>query len=176
MIDYDYGVSLCTIDQQHLEMLRCWRNDEKIWRWCRQHDLVSDAQQRAWFDRIGSDPTIKMYMVRAGGMPVGVTGLTSIDQVNRRAEFSLYIAPSNQRQGFARKALKTLLAHAFLNLNLHVVWGESFDGNPALKLFDEIGFSYEGLRRDFYFRQGQYIDAHLISIKDSEWVAKFMTS
>lgn len=160
-----------------MSYVREWRNDYAIWQWCRQNDLISDVDQNRWFERQSTDPTIKMYKITVGFkkddkphvVPVGVCGLTSIDYVNRRAEFSLYIAPQFQGNDFGDKALRCLLSHGFKNLGLHVIWGEVFAGNPALKLFENLGIKREGTRRDFYFRDGKFIDAHLISIKEDEW-------
>lgn len=164
MIDFGLGVQLRTIESEDLPKLRAWRNDPKIWRWCRQYDAISEADQKTWFEKQSTDPTIRMYVVEAGNESRGVCGLTSVDHVNRRAEFSLYIAPSHQKLGYAEKALQTLCLHGFRNLNLNCIWGESFDGNPAISLFEKLGFQKEGTRREFYFRGGRYIPAHLFSL------------
>jgi len=111
-----------------------------------------------------------VWLKTGGGSElVGVAGLTSLDWFNRRAEFSLYIDPERQRQGLGRGALAVLLAHAFTNLALEQVWGEVFDGNPALNLFAQQGFQVDGKRRGWYWKDGKAHDAHLISITRSEW-------
>lgn len=169
MIDFGFGVSLLPLDSSDMATIRAWRNHPGVWRWCRQHDMISDYDQERWFKRQAEDPSIKMYKIGTSQGPVGVCGLTSIDPVNRRAEFSIYIAPEHQRKGLARRALNTLMAHGFRNLGLHNIWGESFDGNPAQDLFRELGFKEEGRRRNFYFRDGRFIDASLFSILEHEW-------
>lgn len=172
MIDFGYGVYLKTIGSESLELLRSWRNDFHIRKWCRQNDLISEPDQKKWFDSMSSDQTVRMYLIVCSDEAsayVGVCGLTSIDLMNSRAEFSLYIAPYKTRKGMGEKGLRTLLAHAFMNLGLNSIWGESFEGNPALGLFDKIGFRREGIRRSFYFREGKFIDAHLVSLLHSEF-------
>lgn len=168
------GLNLATIDFADLDRLRAWRNDHEIWRWCRQFDLITEGEHRAWFDRQATDPTCRMYKVQrrvaSAVETVGVCGLTSIDQLNRRAEFSLYIGPEFQKQGLGRQALAILLQHGFQNLGLNVIWGESFEGNPAAKMFEKLGFQKEGTRRQFYFRDGRFIDADLYSITREEWI------
>ena len=138
-------------------------------RWCRQSDVISDVEQAAWFSRQSADPTIKMYAVTAQGGIVGVAGLTSIDRLARRAEFSLYIGPEHHGEGYGRKALVALFTKGFRDLALNLIWGESFDGNPAIRLFESLGMIREGTRRDFYFKDGRFIDAHLFSIRSTEW-------
>jgi len=110
-----------------------------------------------------------MYGIRDGNNLVGVCGLTSIDWVNRRAEFSLYIASEYQGNGYGEAALRLLVEHGFNVLNLNSIWGEAFDGNPAINMFKKVGFIEEGRRRQFYFREGKYIDAILFSLMRSEY-------
>ena len=100
---------------------------------------------------------------------VGMCGLTDIDLINRRAEFSLYIVPECWKKGYGKAALQTLFSHGFRNLNLNVIWGETFDENPAIELFKNLGMYYEGTRNEFYYRDGSYIDAHLISMSRSQF-------
>ncbi len=174
------GFDLAPVDSTDCELLRKWRNNPTIMAWTRQRHFVSDADQREWFDRQRQDPTIQMYKIvmtlAKTHRTVGVCGLTGIDNVNRRAEFSLLIGPEHQRNGYGRYGMKLLLQHAFLNLGLAQVWGESFDGNPAMKLFDELGFKRDGIRRAFYAKGGRYLDAHLFSITGDEWSASLKPS
>ena len=186
MIDFGEKVYLDTFGEFDSKIVREWRNDFSIWKWCRQNDLIPWENHKSWIESIGQNPSIKMYAVRAKGpldsgdpvVPwasddidhmVGVVGLTSIDMLSRRAEFSCYTAPRAQKQGYAKAALKTLFSHGFSNLGLNNIWGETFDGNPAAKLFESIGMKLEGTRRAFYFKKGQFIDAHLYSLLRSEW-------
>lgn len=175
---------LAPLDSSDMGMVRNWRNRYEIWRWCRQDDLISDAAQIRWFNRQSEDPTIKMYKVMIETLvqekdkepetkahAAGVCGLTSIDLKNRRAEFSLYLAPELHGKGFGKIALKTLLLHGFQNLGMNVIYGETFDSNPAARMFEKLGFRKEGTRRQFYFRDGRFIDAHLYSITSEEFHA-----
>jgi RimJ/RimL family protein N-acetyltransferase len=157
--------------QDHGEMTFRWRNDFKIWEWCRQNDLLSLKSHTAWFDKISDDPTIKMYSIKDfRNTCVGVCGLTDIDRVNQRAEFSLYIGPNYQRMGHAKAALKTLLSHGFMNQNLNVIWGETFEGNHAFEMFKSLGMTHEGCRKEFYYKGGSFIDANLVSMTKKQFM------
>lgn len=170
-----YTLGLAPLDSTDMPLVRSWRNDYRIWQWCRQNDFISDAQQSRWFDRQSSDASIKMYKVLVltpdteKAVPVGVCGFSSIDMTNRNAEFSIYIAPTLHGNGFGKQALTCLLNHGFKNLGLNVIWGEVFVGNPAIEKFRALGFVDEGVRRGFYFRDGKFVDAHLISLRAEEW-------
>lgn len=153
----------------HKEILFNWRNNPELYYWCRQNDLLDWNSHCDWFEKLGNDKSMKMYLIGNSEEPLGVCGLTDINLINQRAEFSLYIAPEFQGHGYGTKALITLISHGFSNYPLNVIWGESFSGNPAIDMFKRIGLKQEGTRRDFYFRDGKFIDAYLFSIKRNEF-------
>lgn len=169
----DLTLNLAPLDSTDCASIRAWRNDYQIWRWCRQSDFISDVEQAAWFERQAKDPSIKMYKVtrQHGGnlITVGVCGFTSINMLSRHAEFSLYIAPEFQGKGYGRTALALLLMHGFTNLGFNMIWGEVIAGNPALNIFAAMGFKGDGLRRQFYWKDGAVHDAHLISMTVGEY-------
>ena len=172
MIDYVFGVSLSTLKEENLEKYRLARNSPAIYRWCRQIGLISEIDQKNWFIRQNSDPKIQMFEINApankkSGL-VGVTGLTDIDLINGRAEFSLYIMPEFQGLGLADPALKTIFKFGFNTLNLNSIWGETFDGNIAASVFEKLGMKKDGYRREFYYKEGQYIGATIYSLLRSE--------
>jgi len=172
MIDHGYGVTLDVIpdDIEVLKKLINWRNDPNIWKYCRQADLITWQHHMNWYDNHSFNNSNHMYLIKSDREPVGVCGLTSIDLINRRAEFSCYVGCEHQRSGYAKRALKTLFRHGFEALNLHLIYGETFLGNPALAFFKSLGMVEEGVRRDFYYKSGRYIDAAIISLKRDEFV------
>lgn len=169
------------LDRLYEEMLPkmlSWRNDIRIRKWCRQNDIIDEIHHKEWYENQSKDESIRMYSIMATGATtgkkdpdvIGICGLTDIDLINQRAEFSIYVGPEFGGNNYGELALKLLCANAFDSYPLHTVWGEVFDGNPALEVFKKIGFKVDGIRRDFYFREGKFLDAHLISIKRGELI------
>lgn len=174
MIDHGFGVYFMRLEAVFGAFDRTykWRNDPRVMKWTRQCDLLCVAAHDEWFKKQACDPTLQMYAVIVPGDPpahVGVAGLTSLDLINRRAEFSLYIGPEHQDKGHGSAALMTLLSHGFQTYGLRTIWGETFAANPAAKLFEELGMKKEGSRRDHYYRDGAFIDCHLYSLLRPEW-------
>ena len=151
------------------ESARNWRNHPEIRRWCRQNSVISLQEHQDWLRRQHEDPTIKMFGIWKEAHPAGVCGFTSIDRLNRSAEFSLYIRPDFKGLGTGTLALRALCTHGFRDWGFNRIWGEVFDGNPALKTFLDVGFHQEGLLRDAYFRGGKFIDAHRIAVLAEDW-------
>jgi RimJ/RimL family protein N-acetyltransferase len=65
--------------------------------------------------------------------------------------------------------MKLLFGRGFEDLGLETIWGETFDGNKALKMFKEFGMKVEGVRRNFYYKEGGFINATLVSMTREEW-------
>lgn len=174
-------VRLERLKDSNKELYFNMRNDPTVFEWCRQYEPLSWPEHCQWYDSLKDRDDVRMYEITAFGdngamLVVGVCGLTSIDHINSRAEFSLYIGSHGRGCSYGKAALKALLRHGFDVLNLNLIWGESFDENPAMKIFKELGMQKEGSRRNFYYRNGGYIDAHLFSITRDEFHSKFGNS
>ena len=152
---------------------RAWRNAPEIYRYCRQRTPISEAEHMDWLHSLPTRKDVKMFGVRWDGEPVGVCGLTSIDHINQTAEFSLYIAPDFQRNGYGKDALLALLGVGFHDLNLNRIWGETFEFNMAANMFESIGMVKEGIHRQTYFKEGRFIDSFIYSMLRSEYDAKY---
>jgi len=173
MINYGFGVTLGPLSEDRLELYYKWRNDYLIYKWCRQYEPLTWRKHIDWFNSLPGRDDIKMWEIRDVGGPIGVCGLTDINHINSRAEFSLYTQSSSHGSGVGKKALLTLLAHGFLAINLNRIWGETFSGNPASCIFEKVGMTNEGRRIDFYYRRGRYIDALLYSIGRKDFLENY---
>lgn len=164
MTDYGFGVSLRRIDPSDAQLLYNWRNNYDIYKWCRQIGPLHLSRHLKWIEAQSQDASQAMFIISNRGMSVGVCGLTSIDLINARAEFSCYVGREHQGKGYGYKALKTLFKHGFEDLRLNRIWGETFDKNPAISMFTKLGLELEGTRKEFYYRAGSFVDCHLLSI------------
>lgn len=97
------------------------------------------------------------------GKIVGVVELHKINWIHRRADVGIQIwDSSNRNKGFGRAALSELLHMAFRRLNLNRLSAKITSNNTAsVRLFKSVGFSKEGLLREYIFTDGQYRDAEI---------------
>jgi len=62
------------------------------------------------------------------------------------------------------------LDYAFNELGLHKLCCEVLAFNtPVVKLHEKFGFKVEGILRDQYHRDGQFIDIYRLGLLASEW-------
>jgi RimJ/RimL family protein N-acetyltransferase len=176
MINYNYGVSLDTIDKA--SEARTWRNERGYNQYFRQVGLITEMQQEDWLLKIQNTETVKMYAIMInrncseyfnGDFCIGVCGLTSIDWINRKAEISCYTEDWVYEN--EKAALQTITAHGFNDLNLNRLYTETFETHTLhLKILPEIGFKEEGRLRQAYYKDGKYIDSIIHSILRSDHV------
>lgn len=169
MIDYGFGINLRRIKEDDLPKLYEWRNDPAIYKLCRQFEPLHEIGHFAWYKKQADDPSISMYIAYDAKNMLGVCGFTSIDRHNRRAEFSCYVGPEFQKNGFGRAILKTLFNHGFMAYGFNTIWGETFGDNPAAVLFEKIGLRHSGTMSEHYFRDGKFVDTKLYQAKASQW-------
>lgn len=90
MIIEKYGIKLIRLQQQHIELLRTWRNAEKISKFMEYREQITPEMQQKWFD--GLDPVRNMYfMIEYQGKLVGMIHTSHIDTEKGTGEAGLFI-------------------------------------------------------------------------------------
>ncbi len=94
------------------------------------------------------------------GKHIGNISLQQIDYVSRNAEYAIMIGDKSYwGQGIAKEASVLILAHGFGALNLHRIYCGTSSKNEAMKkLAVTLGFTEEGVRREAFFKAGEYVD------------------
>lgn len=155
--------------REHMPQCFKWRNNPEMFRWFRQPTFVNEIMQDNWFDKQATDPRIQMFAYYEKNIFVGVSGFTSIDMLNRSAELSFYIGPEYHGYGFSNRGFTELITHGFKNFGFHSLWAECFDENVVNHVLMKLGMKLDGTRRQAYFKDGRFIDAHILTILENEW-------
>lgn len=105
------------------------------------------------------------------GELIGFVALDGIEWNNARSSLAIGIGDKKHRgKGYGREAMELILQFAFTELNLHRVELNYFNYNEnAGRLYESVGFKYEGAKRDFVHRDGRYYDLILMSLLRHEW-------
>jgi len=174
-----YGklVRLRAIEREDIPTFVRWFNDPEVRQYLLMYEPMSKAKEERWFESYleRRDDLLLAIEARVGDewLHIGNVGLHKIDWKNRTAVLGIVLGEKAYwGQGFGTDATRTALAFAFGELNLHRVELEVFDFNPrAMRCYEKAGFRHEGIRRQAFFRNGRYHDAHLMAILDGEFVA-----
>ena len=102
---------------------------------------------------------------------LGTISLKNINMVDKNAEYAISLRTKAQGKGTATQATKLLLKKAFELFNLERVYLNVLTDNvKAIKLYEKIGFVYEGEFRKCLFLRGEYKDLKWYSILRDEYL------
>jgi len=125
----------------------------------------SVGEERRYIRALKRHPDAAVYVAEDDGAIVGRLSVARDPHSASRhvADLGLMVASSHRRRGIGRALLDQAVAWArdagVNKLELHVFpWNE-----PAIRLYEQFGFSREGLRRKHYRRAGEYVDAVLMA-------------
>jgi RimJ/RimL family protein N-acetyltransferase len=149
--------------------------DSEVARLTGTHTKFSLGELEGWYgSRAGHDDRLDLAIVeRATGECVGEVVLADLDTHNCSCSFR--IALFGRRffgRGFGTEASRMILGHAFDTVGLHRVDLEVYAFNPrARRVYEKVGFVYEGTKRAALCWDGEWIDAHTMAVLAPEWAA-----
>lgn len=132
---------------------------------------LSDLEEIYGRWAIAADRMVWAIVENSSARVVGESVLNDLDPGNQSCGFRIWIAGATGR-GLGTEATRLTMRHAFERCALHRVELEVYDFNPrARHVYEKVGFVHEGTRRRALRFDGDWIDAHLMSILAPEWAA-----
>ena len=107
---------------------------------------------------------------------IGNCGLHNLNFIDGRAEFGIFIGDkSNWGKGFGKDATRLILDFGFNILNLHEIYLQVFEYNPAaMKLYEQVGFKKAGAFREAKVIGGRKFDVIIMDILAEEYTSVFI--
>lgn len=111
------------------------------------------------------------YAIEVASQPIGEAVLNCVDEINRSASFRIAIWKDGDRnKGIGTKAIRLLVWHGFEAVGLNRIELEVYSFNPrARRVYENIGFRLEGVRRQALLWNGEAVDAHIMALLRSEF-------
>lgn len=167
----DIGV-LRDIGEKDLDLMRVWRNAPAVRANMYTQHEISPEEHLAWWEKTKNRTDQKYLMYEMAGIPIGITAFTSIDTKNKNSAWAFYTSPSAPK-GSGSKMEYLMLEYAFNLLNLHKLYCEVLAFNESvIKLHQKFGFQIEGIFRDQYQNNDQYVNIYRLAILATEWECK----
>ena len=117
---------------------------------------------------------IRWGIVRKGEATfIGTCGYHNWDHTSRRAEVGYDLAPARWGKGLMREALDAILPYGFEKMGLNRVQAMVHPDNArSIHLLQRLGFTQEGVLRDWRFYKGQFWDEACFSLLRREWATR----
>jgi RimJ/RimL family protein N-acetyltransferase len=133
--------------------------------------LYPQKQIESWIDEL--DDGLSEFAIQAiqEDKVIGDIGLGDFDHLAGTAWVGIGVGdPDFRGKGYGTDAMKIILRYAFEELNLHRVNLSVFEFNKrAIRSYEKCGFKYEGLMREFIYKEDKRWDIWNMGILRSEW-------
>lgn len=163
------------IERNDIPRINRWRNDLELTALLGANFFYigSEIDER-WFDNYlaGRDRAVRLAIVEtATDTHIGNVNLTAMHQVNRSAEFSIFIGDKSYWSvGYGPIATLQMLRHGFDDLNLHRIYLTLLQENErAYRMYRRLGFREEGRQRQSVFKNGCYYDVIEMALLQDEF-------
>ncbi|MFN8322659.1 MAG: GNAT family N-acetyltransferase [Chitinophagales bacterium] len=196
-----YGVILERLNAEHSELVRQWRNDQKISRFMFYKGEITQRMQQEWFESIDNEQNF-FFLIYYNNNPVGLINISSIDWENKTAYTGLYIYDDTfLSSDIPVMASLAMLDVFFLMFDIQSVYAKVKGNNKAAHNYNsslgftrtkkiEYGLGYEYmLQKEIYLLETQKLrnaairlrgNSTLIELKEAstidEWLRKRLKS
>jgi RimJ/RimL family protein N-acetyltransferase len=152
---------------------------EKTFSWHNQDDIsdlysghpfpVNIEIENKWYEKILTTNfpiTVFGIEMLESNLLIGISLLRDINMINRTAEFAIYIGDKEYRgKGLSTEATIETLRFGFYKLGLNRIFLKVLEENePAIKLYDSVGFKKEGFLRNAIFKNNCFKNELLMAI------------
>lgn len=160
------------IHESELELMLSWRNDPSVRQNMYTTHEISIEEHLSWWEKVKHSSRHNYFMYEREGIPLGIVGFTGIDRQNKNSAWAFYASPDAPR-GTGSLMESLALNYAFDELNLHKLFCEVLSFNtPVIKLHEKFGFKVEGILRDQFRKDGEYIDIYRLGLLSQEWIER----
>jgi RimJ/RimL family protein N-acetyltransferase len=167
-------IKLRAIELDDLQQLQLWANDPDIqyllggW-----HFPTSMNDQETWYKTLSCTSNNQRFIiVNEENLEIGATNLININFKDGNAEHGLLLDKKYRGQGYGYDVVFSMMNYAFNELRLNRLETTVIASNQvSLNLFvNKCGWRQEGLLKNWYFRQGSFIDKIYLGILKEEFV------
>lgn len=154
-------------------MLFRWFNDAEVTRHLSIRYPLSHAQEKEFIERvssIGYNHASFAVETLADGRLIGGCGLEHQSAEDRSAVLGIAIGDkASWDGGYGTDTMRTLCRVGFEVMNLHRIQLDVYASNErAIHVYEKVGFTIEGRRRDAVYARGQYEDVIVMGLLEGE--------
>ncbi|MFW9828847.1 MAG: GNAT family N-acetyltransferase [Candidatus Thorarchaeota archaeon] len=169
------NVSLKPQSSDHINLYVKWLNDPKVRIYSRNFLPIGVDDAKKWFEP--QEGRTKNFFVleiwhKKDKKPIGNAFLTDVNWINGWANVGMTIGePDYWNKNLATEATKLVIEYAFNELSLHKLHGGAIVQNVgSWTVAEKIGFTFEGIREDEFYVDGNYVDVKIYGLLREDWM------
>ena len=154
-----------------------WFNDEETTLHMQKHYFPNTKEMQIDFynNSLKNDQSIIQLGIldKSKSIVFGIISLSSINFINRNADWSVLIGEKEFRQLiYVNEAIDLILKHAFFTLNLYKVYGGYVETLKEWGIFMQrrYNFKEEGRLKSHVYKNGKFLDVTLIGLLKDDYI------
>ncbi|MEK3782710.1 GNAT family protein [Paenibacillus sp. FSL W8-0919] len=157
------------------DMLRCWSDPDtrKYTELPAMHAAADAAALIAWLNAMSEEEDALRWGIEltGSGRVIGSCGLNQWQLAGAyRGEFGCELASDCQGKGFMTEAAELAMRFAFQEMGLNRIEAFVQPGNArAVRFFERLGYTREGVLREYRHTSTGYVDAVVFSMLKRDW-------
>jgi RimJ/RimL family protein N-acetyltransferase len=168
-----HRVELTPLRDEDSDLLFAWINDRELVELSAPFEPVAREDHDAWFQSIRDRDDVEIFAIRLrdDDRLIGSCQLNRIDRRNLTCELQIRIGDLDAHgRGYGTEALRQLLGHAFGPLAMERVGLHVLDDNDAaIRAYEKVGFSREGVMRSGALIGGERRDLVVMGVLRREF-------
>jgi RimJ/RimL family protein N-acetyltransferase len=175
-----YGITLERLQKEQTELIRQWRNDQKISRFMFYKGEITPQMQDEWFESIDNEQNF-FFLIYHKQQPVGLINISSIDWDNKTSYTGLFIYDDKfLATDVPVMASLAMLDVFFLLFDMQSVYAKVKGNNKAAHNYNsalgfsrtkkiEFGLGYEYmLQKEIYLLEAKRLRNAAIRLKGNQ--------
>lgn len=172
-------VILGPIKRENIEYFLKWFNDPEITQYLVIYRPMTRMAEEEWIENLKERENTINFSISVLNednieILIGNCGIHQINWKDRIGVIGIMIGDKEyHNKGFGTEAMSLLVEYGFNTVNLNRLELLTYDFNiRASKSYKKVGFIEEGRKRQFFWINGRYHDAIMMSILAEEWKRK----
>ena len=157
-------------------MYETWANDERVTRYLTWEPHRSPAETRQLLEcwrTAYDDPRTYNWAMEFEGHLIGNVSVVHLDEQSEYADLGYCMGYAYWNRGLMTEAVKAVIDYLFEEVGVNRVGIVHATKNPASgRVAQKCGGTYEGTKREYYKRHGEFLDIAEYGILRSDWEAK----
>ncbi|HWP68640.1 MAG TPA: GNAT family protein [Rectinemataceae bacterium] len=169
-------IYLSTIESEDMAVFIKVMNSEDVRILARsRRDVMNEANAREMLENLMKREEGFIIRRKADDEAIGYGLLMDRDEYNREVMLAITIGDKGDRgRGFGEDAVRLLLKHAFIDLNMESVHLGVYEYNTsAIRVYEKAGFKFVGKRRHARIIGNKFYDEVVMDIVSSEYFALY---
>jgi UDP-4-amino-4,6-dideoxy-N-acetyl-beta-L-altrosamine N-acetyltransferase len=150
-------INFIHLNQPQREIVRTWRNSERIRRWMYTDHIISKEEHEKFLRNLEDSNTAFYWLVRMWDNDIGVLYFLHVDFRNKNTYFGIYANPQSRIFGIGVKLDALAGRLAFDYADFHSLKLEVIEDNVhVINLHKKMGFVEEGKLEEFVLKDNMW--------------------